>query len=121
MLWEAVARFQAKPTASFRGLGFFRSGRGRALLEAVTFLQVLLRQGKAPRQTDPSAFPVAVIPHGLRRYLWGSEGKRKERALDIDRYEFLIYRLLRNALEAGNVYVQDSAGFRRFEDNLIDD
>jgi hypothetical protein len=34
---------------------------------------------------------------------------------------FLIYRLLRNALEAGDVYVQDSAGFRRFEDNLIDD
>jgi hypothetical protein len=91
------------------------------LLEAVAFLQGLLRQGKAPRQTDPSAFPVAVIPHGLRRYLFGSEGKRKERALEIDRYEFLIYRLLRSALEAGDVYVQDSAGFRRFEDNLIDD
>jgi hypothetical protein len=41
--------------------------------------------------------------------------------LEIDRYEFLVYRLLRNALEAGDVYVQDSAGFRRFEDNLVDD
>ena len=91
------------------------------LLEAVAFLQALLRQGKVPRQTDPSAFPVSIIPAGLRRYLFGTEGKRKEKALEIDRYEFLIYRLLRNALEAGDVYVQDSASFRRFEDNLIDD
>ncbi len=91
------------------------------LLEAVAFLQALLRQGKVPRQNDPSAFPVSIIPAGLRRYLFGTQGKRKEKALEIDRYEFLIYRLLRNALEAGDVYVQDSASFRRFEDNLIDD
>lgn len=47
------------------------------------------------------------------------EGKKRE--LKIDRYEFLIYRLLRKALEAGDVFVQDSTEFRRFEDNLISD
>src|SRR5665647_2034637 len=41
--------------------------------------------------------------------------------LEIDRYEFLIYRLLRKALEAGDVFVQDSTEFRRFEDNLSSD
>jgi Domain of unknown function (DUF4158)/Tn3 transposase DDE domain len=105
----------------FADLDFSGRVEDAPLLEAVTFLQGLLRQGKAPRQTDPSAFPVSIIPTGLRRYLFSAEGKRKQRALEIDRYEFLIYRLLRNALEAGDVYVQDSAGFRRFEDNLIDD
>ena len=39
----------------------------------------------------------------------------------MDRYEFLIYRLLRNALEAGDVFVKDSIEFRRFEDDLISD
>jgi hypothetical protein len=39
--------------------------------------------------------------------------------LDVDRYEFLVYRLLRKALEAGNVYVRDSNEFRSFEDDLI--
>src|SRR5947209_8099310 len=38
-----------------------------------------------------------------------------------DRYEFLVYRLLRNALEAGNVFVRESTEFRRFEDDLISD
>jgi hypothetical protein len=32
-----------------------------------------------------------------------------------------VYRLLRNALEAGNVFVRDSTQFRRFEDELISD
>lgn len=105
----------------FADLDFSGRVEDAPLLEAVVYLQGLLRQGKAPRQTDPSAFPVSIIPAGLRRYLFGAEGKRKERTLEIDRYEFLIYRLLRNALEAGDVYVQDSASFRRFEDNLIDD
>jgi TnpA family transposase len=105
----------------FAGLDFSGRVEDAPLLEAVTFLQSLLCQGKAPRQTNPSAFPVSVIPTGLRRYLFTAEGKRKGKALEIDRYEFLIYRLLRNALEAGDVYVQDSSGFRRFEDNLIGD
>jgi len=41
--------------------------------------------------------------------------------LDVDRYEFLVYRLLRNALEAGNIFVRESTEFRRFEDDLISD
>jgi hypothetical protein len=39
--------------------------------------------------------------------------KRKDRRLDVDRYEFLIYRLLRKALEAGNVYPRLSLWNRR--------
>ena len=46
--------------------------------------------------------------------------KVKQKAFSFDRYEFLVYRLLRNALEAGNVYVRDSNDFRSFEDDLID-
>ena len=92
------------------------------LLDAVCFLQDVLRQGKAPRQVKPAAFPVALMPKSLQRYLFlPIDGKGREKLLDVDRYEFLVYRLLRNALEAGDVYVQDSTEFRRFEDDLISD
>jgi hypothetical protein len=37
----------------------------------------------------------------------------------MDRYEFLVYRLLRNALESGDLYVNHSNEFRQFEDDLI--
>jgi TnpA family transposase len=98
------------------------SGRveNHALLKAVAFLQGLLRQGKSPRQAKPSDFPVAFIPKSLKPYLFPA-GPEKEKRLEADRYEFLVYRLLRNALEAGDVFVRDSAEFRAFEDDLISD
>jgi TnpA family transposase len=65
-------------------------------------------------------FPTAVIPPSLRRYLFSQDAENKK-ILNTDRYEFLIYRLLRNALEAGDLFVKDSTEFRCFEDDLISD
>src|SRR6266478_1137056 len=104
----------------FSDLDFAGRVEDAPLLQAVAFLQGLLREGKSPRQTKPSLFPVAVIPKSLQHYLF-ARVKKKVKTLEVDRYEFLIYRLLRNALEAGDVYVQDSTEFCRFEDDLISD
>lgn len=89
------------------------------LLEAVAFLQSLLREGKSLRQVPPADFPRGVIAKGVQRYMYTAAEKRKDKRLEVDRYEFLVYRQLRNALEAGNVYVRDSNDFRSFEDDLI--
>jgi TnpA family transposase len=106
----------------FADLDFAGRVEDAPLLKAVVFLQDLLRQGKPPRQAKPSTFPTAVIPKGLQRYLFiATEGNGKAKRLASDRYEFLVYRLVRNALEAGDVYVKDSTEFRRFEDDLISD
>jgi TnpA family transposase len=96
------------------------------LLEAVTFLQGQLRDGKSLRQVKPELFPRAVIPKNLRRYLFGvgeepDKGKNEPKHLEVDRYEFLVYRLLRDAIEAGDLFVRDSNEYRRFEDDLISD
>jgi TnpA family transposase len=104
----------------FSNLDFAGRVEDAPLLEAVVFLQDLLRQGKSPRQTNPSLFPITIIAKSLQCYLFVKE-KGKKKRLEVDRYEFLIYRLLRNALEAGDVFVKDSIEFRRFEDDLISD
>lgn len=96
------------------------------LLDAVTFLQGLLRAGKSPRQTNPALFPTAMIPKSLQRYLYSeaddaNDENDEDKRLELVRYEFLVYRLLRNALEAGDLFVKDSNEFRRFEDDLIND
>jgi hypothetical protein len=102
--------------------GFWAAGITRRLEVHDPFLQTLLRQGQSPRQTPPSTFPITVIPKALHPYLFTAvEGHRTAKRLEVDRYEFLGYRLLRNALEAGDVYVQESTEFRRFEDDLISD
>jgi TnpA family transposase len=104
----------------FAALDFAGRVDNAPLLEAVGCLQGLLRRGQSPRQANPAVFPTTVIPKSVQRYLFTKAGG-KARALDVDRYEFLVYRLVRNALEAGNVFVRESTEFRRFEDDLISD
>ena len=118
----------------FSELDFAGRVEDAPLLEAVGFLQGLLREGKSPRQAELGRFPQGVITKSLRRHLFAqadtikASGKGKvhkaragAKTLVVDRYEFLVYRLLRNALEAGDVFVRDSNEFRRFEDDLISD
>lgn len=91
------------------------------LINAILILQSQFRLHKSLRQIDPSLFPTALIPPSVKRHVYvtadggGAESKR----LDVDRYEFLVYRLLRNALESGDLYVNHSNEFRQFEDDLI--
>jgi TnpA family transposase len=103
----------------FAELEFAGRVEDHALLQAIAFLKGFIRQSKSPRQAKPSDFPRAFIPKSLKGYLFTGDGKDKQ--LDADRYEFLVYRLLRNALEAGDVFVRDSTEFRSFEDDLISD
>jgi TnpA family transposase len=90
------------------------------LLEAVAFLKGALQQGKALSQMSARAFPTRFIPVKLKRYLYAPAQRGRKRLL-LDRYEFLLYRLLRQGLEAGDFFCRDSVRFRSFEDDLIDD
>jgi hypothetical protein len=58
----------------------------------------------------------ALIPMRLKRYLREPPG-----AIVRDRYEFMVYRQLRDGLEAGDLHCRDSARFRSFDDDLVDD
>jgi hypothetical protein len=93
------------------------------LLNAVMILQDLLRRKKSLRHADASQFPTVLIPNHLKRHLYckANEEDSIKKRLDMDRYEILIYQLLRNALESGDLYVNHSNEFRRFEDNLVSD
>jgi TnpA family transposase len=113
------SKFKLNLRHLFASLDFAGLVEDVPLLEAVAFLQEILRHGSSPRQMNPSNFPAGIIAKGVQRYMYTEAEKRKDRRLDVDRYEFLIYRLLRRALEAGNVYVRDSNEFRSFEDDLI--
>jgi TnpA family transposase len=56
----------------------------------------------------------------MKRYLYAQEPAGQKR-LRPDRYEFLVYLLLRRRLESGDIFCRDSIRFRSFEDDLLDD
>jgi TnpA family transposase len=121
--WSHYGRLHSKFKLNLRhlfsNLDFAGLVEDPPLLEAVAFLQEILRHDRSPRQINHADFPTGIIAKGIQRYMHAEAGKRKDRQLVVDRYEFLVYRLLRKALEAGNVYVRDSNEFRSFEDDLI--
>jgi TnpA family transposase len=90
------------------------------LMDAVRFLKATWQKGRTLSQQPAEALPRRCIPDTVKRYLYVHETQEPRRLL-FDRYEFLIYRLLRNGLEAGDIFCRDSVRFRSFEDDLLDD
>jgi len=88
------------------------------LFVAVQFLIKGLQRRKSLSQYDLNTIPVEFIPDRLKPYLYALDGEGQKRLL-VDRYEFLLCRFLRHALEAGNIFCRDSVRFRSFEDDLL--
>jgi TnpA family transposase len=91
------------------------------LLEAVRFLQKIFLQEISFQQIPSAKFPTRFIPEKYNRYLYRPAGNSKQKQIIPDRYEFLVYRLLRDGLEGGEMHCPGSLRFRSFEDDLLDD
>ena len=92
----------------------------KPLMEAVAFLKEAFRKGKALSQYAPDTFPTGFIPDSAKRYLFAKDEHGRKRPLP-DRYEFLVYRQLKQGLEAVDISCRDSVRFRSFEDDLVDE
>ena len=75
-------------------------------------------KGKSLARYRFEQIPKAFIPQGVKPYLYEKD-KDGNRSIQPDKYEFLVYRLLRNRLESGDIYVSDSLLFRSFDEDLI--
>ena len=89
------------------------------VIEASHFLKRAFTQRKPLWKYPQAAFPVAFIPETAQSYLYAPDGDQHQ--LLPCRYEFLVYRQLRNGLESGDIFCRDSVRFRSFEDDLIGD
>jgi len=97
---------------------FAATSSSEPLIEAVNFLKAAFKRGKPLKNLRTESFPIKWIPDAVKGYLYTHNGQQQKHLLP-DRYEFLVYRLLRNGLEAGNIFCRDSVRFRSLEDDLI--
>ncbi len=110
------------------GIDFAASQANDPLMEAVHFLKQAFRQGKSLGQSASDSFPLRFVPDETQRYLYEQDsrspiptiGDRRQRRLIVDRYEFLVYRLLCQGLQAWDVFCRESVRFRSLEDDLVD-
>ena len=90
-----------------------------AVIEATDFLKNAFSRGRSLGQYASKSLPQRFIPDTAKRYVYEPHESGQRRLLP-DRYEFLVYRSLRNGLDAGDIFCRDSVRFRSFEDDLVD-
>lgn len=123
--WEALEKISHRIKLNLRpiltSVELTASSADAHLLEAISFLRQIILADKPFQQIPSDKFPVSFIPENQKRYLYIIDKKARQKKIIPDRYEFLVYRLLRDRVEAGEIYCRDSIRFRSFEDDLLDD
>ena len=124
---ELAPTFKKNIRPILMGLDFASTSKKDSLIDAVSFLKLRIEEKQALSGIAPDLFPKGFISCKLRRYIIEKKkvkvhgSSRKFMAIRTNRYEFLVYSLLRQSLDSGDVYIRDSVRFRSFEDDLIDD
>jgi len=124
---ESLAReFKKNLRQLLLNLQLQSTGRNDPLMEAVDFLRMNIGNKRSLSTIKSDLFPQAFIGNKLRRYIIQKNRSEKHcpnKVMEVspDRYEFLVYSLVRQRLESGDIFVSDSVRFRSFEDDLIDE
>jgi TnpA family transposase len=122
--WEHIDqianRFKRRLRPLLRTIDFSATAANKPLMTAVLFLKTALQKEKPLTQYKSDKLPRRFITEKTRRYLYTTDDAGESQLL-VDRYEFLIYRLLRTNLESGDVFCRYSVRFRSFEDDLLGD
>jgi TnpA family transposase len=116
---KAAQRFKLNLRPILQGVHFAATAANDPLIEALHFLEEASRNGKALTAYRAQDIPLRWVPETMKRYLYERDGG--SRKLLADRYEFLLYRQLRNGVEAGDVFCTNSVRFRSIKDDLLDE
>ncbi len=124
---ELAPTFKKNLRPVFLSLDLKSTAKNDTLMNAVNFLKTKILEKKSLRGIKPNLFPLDFIRRKLKRYILEKRKVRinatssKVLVVRPDRYEFLVYSLVRQNIESGDVYLRDSERFRSFEDDLISD
>jgi TnpA family transposase len=111
----------------FLSITFESQIKDDSLLLAVAFLRQVFSKNKRLKEYHQTEFPQQFIPQKMERYIFDTtseqvDGKsKKSKVLNADKYEFLVYLLLKKGLDAGDIFVRDSCNYKSLEADLVDE
>ena len=122
--WEHIdsmaRRFKQHLRPLFRAIDLSATRVNAPIQEAIHFLKTAFQKDRSLRQIESDDFPTDCFSVREKRYLYQRDETDRKHIIP-DRYEFLVYRLMRHRLEAGDLFCRDSVHFRSFEDDVVDD
>lgn len=112
--------FKRRLRRVIRTVPFTTTSADEPLMLALTFLKRAFQEQIALWHYSPTEIPVGFVPDNMQHYLYTMDDDGQKQ-LQHDRYEFLFYRMLRNRLQAGDIFCRASYKFRSLEDDLLSD
>lgn len=121
--WLAVDKQAGRCTKNLRplamALDFGSSTANSPWLEALRRMKKTFGRQQRLVQRPIDEIPENTVPDRLRPYLLNFGPDGEPTGLRGDRYEFWVYRQLRQHLDGGGIYVDDSVQHRSFADELV--
>lgn len=99
-----------------RAIDFTSNTEETPLIEAVTFLQLNFELGRTLGRLPKANFPIGFLTNSLRKHVYA---EKTPESLIAERYEFAVYKMLRNAFESGDIFNHKTNKYRSFTDYLI--
>jgi len=125
--WEEISKLKGCTTRNIRPLFNVLDIDGdktqKNLLAAISFLKKYFAASSGKRAKMLPDVPIGCIPKKWKRYLVNSceDDSSSEDIIDIAKYEFMIYQLILEKIEAGSVYIDSSLSFKSLASHLISD
>jgi len=97
------------------------------LIEAINFVKSTLDSNNTLIKTPDDRFPVEFISQNYKKYIYDTRflkiRHKKHRFIELNKnkYEFFVYKCLKERFEAGDIFIKDSINFRSLEDDLVDE
>lgn len=121
--WKAVDtigyKFKKHLRSIFMALEFSSANPNNPWLLAIQQLKQDLLKQKNLKNADNIKLYTATIPKRLKFHLAFADSDGNITGLQVNRYEFWIYRQVTKRLESGELYVDDSINHRFFEHELV--
>jgi len=124
--WEEVKSLKNKTTTNIRpiftALEFSATNNKKDLILAIEFLKEYFSATTKERRKSISKAPIECIPKQWKKYVMITDDESLEaNSVDIVKYEFMIYQLIFEEIEAGHVCLKNSISFKSLSNHLIDD
>lgn len=124
--WDYYDEIARKITTNLRPLflsiDFESNIKDNPLINAVNIIKPIFQKNK--NLSGVNCIPEDIIPIKIKKYIYNSkklqEGKiTKNKEININKYEFLLYKLLKEGFDSGNIFFTESISHKSFEDDVI--
>jgi TnpA family transposase len=103
----------------FMNLEIESSSSNNVWLSAAQNLKKYITNPDTAKSNDVKESLITTIPKQLKPYLLTTDSKTQTTILQMDRYEFWLYRKCKKLLKIGQLHIDDSFNHRSFEQELI--